>query len=405
MSTSHIGEIMGGPGPRIVFSGPGPGQPVHPPPHITPAATLAPAPMPTTAPAATPQVELVSPAPENIVVAWQELEPPRDAGPELIAATAKVRAQLFTRHREMVLGAVTIPDNLKRNAILQEAMGAFAARLLPITAFSTVFRDVQLAGTGVVAVPYVPLVVAASTDFNPANGYVMGDGTLQSKTVTVNKRKYQPLSFSSDQLRRQPAMALGPLIARKLEKLASDIVADVLSVVTATNYSAASFTGAANTFDSADVADLKGVADVANWPDIGRSLIVKSAYDVNLLKDTGVKAAYAFGSAEPFRMGRVPSIFGFNYHVFENLPANGENLVGIITMPSAILFVSSPIVPDEGVREALNSYDIVRHPETGLVIESRRWGNADFDQSRWVVEANYGFAVGEADALRRAVSP
>lgn len=327
--------------------------------------------------------------------------------PGVLAANANQAGRFYDRHRSRlleVLGAVTVPANLQRNVILQEVMTALARKLLPLTAFSTVFRDVPLEGTNVVTVPYFPLVTDASTDFNSANGYVMGDSTQQEKPVTINKRKYQPISVFSSELSRQPAINLGQIAVQKADKLGYDVFLDVLSVVTAANYGAASFTGAANTFDSADIADLKGVADTANWPDIGRSLIVKSAYDVNLLKDTGVKAAYAFGSAEPIRVGTVPSIFGFRYFVAENIPANAQNLVGFISMPSAILFASAPIVPDAEVRGQLGAYQIVTHPETGVTMEYRRWGNADFDQRREVIEVNYGFAVGEAAALKRAVS-
>lgn len=316
-------------------------------------------------------------------------------------------AAFFQRNRTRLLeavNAVTVPSDLKRNVILQEVMTAFARIIMPLQSFSTVFQNVPLDGTDIISVPYFPLVSAASTDWVAGTGYVMGDGTQQAKNVTVNKRKYQPLSVSSSELARQPAIRLGNLLAANAEKLGYDVWTDILSVVTLANFGAASFTGLGSTFDSADIADLKGVADVANWTPSGRAIVVKSGYDVNLLKDTGVKAAYAFGSAEPLRLGVVPSIFGFAYYVAENIPANAQNLVGFISKPSAILVASSPVTPAEDVRSQLAAYQVITHPELGVSLEYRRWGNPDLDQRREVIEFNYGFGVGEAAALKRMVS-
>lgn len=324
-----------------------------------------------------------------------------------IGRNSVAAAHFFQRNRSRlleVLNSVTVPSDLKRNVILQEVMTAFARIILPLQSFSTVFQNVPLEGTDVISVPYFPLVGAASTDWNASNGYVMGDGTQQTKNITVNKRKYQPLSVSSSELARQPGIRMGNLIAANAEKLGYDVWSDILSIVTLANYGAASFVGAAGTFDSADVADLKGVADVANWTPSGRAMVIKSAYDVNILKDTSIKAAYAFGSSEPVTLGSVSKLFGFAYYVAENIPANAQNLVGFISKPSAILVAASPVAPAEDVRGQLAAYQVITHPELGVSLEYRRWGNPDFDQRREVIEFNYGYAVGESAALKRMTS-
>lgn len=312
---------------------------------------------------------------------------------------AKHRNKLLT-----VLNANTTSANLKRNVILSEILRAFATRITPLRAFSTVFGGIRLEGTDIVSVPYFPLVSTASTDFNQANGYVMGDSTHDAKTVTINKRKYQPIRFNSSELARQPALNLMQIAEIKAEKLGVDVFTDVLSVVTAANFGAAAFTGAANTFDSSDVADIKGVCDVAEWPDAGRSLIVKSAYDINLLKDSTVKSALNFGSADPVQNGSVQKILGFNYYMCNSIPANAENLVGLAAFPSGIVVATSPITPSDEVRNQLSGYELVIDPTTGISFEYRRWGNADFDETREVIECNYGFAVGEAAGIKRLVS-
>jgi|GEM_PF-460919 len=327
--------------------------------------------------------------------------------PQEIQSNAVQASIFYDKHRSRileVLNANTIPAELQRNVTLQEVVRAFARILLPFRAFSTVFSNVPLLGTNKISVPYYPLVTAASTTFVAANGYVMGDSTINAKEITIDKRLYQPIRFDSSELARQPAINMGEIVAAKASKLAFDVFADTFSIVTAANYGASVFTGVASTFDSVDIADLKGVADVANWPMEGRSLILKSAYDVNVLKDASVKAAYAFGSAEPIRLGSIPSIFGLDYYVVNALPSNGENLVGVLMHKSAILFATSPIMPADEVRAQLSAYEVVTNAETGISFEYRRWGNPDMDQRREVIECNYGYEVGEVAGLERLVS-
>lgn len=345
-------------------------------------------------------IEVICPSISNIVDEFRRYASRAADGPEYVQAANTYKSALVREHWK-VLNAISIPDDLKRNVTLQIAMKAFKRRLAPLRAFSTGYSNLPLQGTNIVGVPYFALVTDASTDFNAGNGYVMGDGTQGAKPVTVNKRKYQPLQFSSAEFSRQPALRAGEIVSQKADKLAADVVADVLSLITLENYGAHSFAGAAGTFDADSVADLKGVADVANWPELGRSLVVKSAYDVNLLKDDSVKNAMAYGGSEAIREGKVPILHGFEYHVCDTVPANGENLVGMIAHKSAALVALAPVLPAPDVKV---EYEMVDDPDTGLVLEWRRWGNPDMDQARQVIECNYGFAVGEAAALKRMVS-
>lgn len=311
----------------------------------------------------------------------------------------KIRAKILP----FVMNANTIGSDLKRVVLLQDMVRAFAKQIIQLGAFSTVFRNVQLQGTNEVVVPYYALDTTASTDWNATNGYVLGDTTTSSKKVTVNKRKYQGLSFTSDEFRRQPLFDSSKNMLLKAEKLGIDVFTDVLSVVTAANYGAAVFTGAASTFDTDDIADLRGVANKAHWPQMGRSLFLDSDYETAALKDTSLKNADKAGDSNALRNGQTGRIMGFDVYGNPNLPANGENLKGFISFPSAILVATSPIEPTEDVK-ALTRYEVVADPATGIAFEYRRWGNPDKDETREVVEANYGYVLGEAAAIERLVS-
>lgn len=86
------------------------------------------------------------------------------------------------------LNANTIDSNLQRVVIWHESIRAFARRLLPLRAFSSVFNAVPLQGTGEVVVPYPPLNTGGSTDFEAGAGYTGTPGiTQQAKKVNVSQ--------------------------------------------------------------------------------------------------------------------------------------------------------------------------------------------------------------------------
>lgn len=293
---------------------------------------------------------------------------------------------------------------LQVDIILEAALEAFKRKLLPIRLFSIGYQRNPLAARGdVMKVPYYPLVTAASTDFSAAYDFTSAGPAASTIDIDVDKRKYQPIITTSEELARNnwdPAK----IGAAKGGKLATDVVSDVLSLVTSTNFGAASFTGAASTFDSDDVADLKGVADAANWPMEQRSLCLSPTYETALIKDDSIKDASAYGSADPVLNGLLPRVHGFDVAVSPHIPANSENLVGFIAHPSAIAVGFAPITPAESVMRMLTAYRAVVDPDTGIVIEYRAWGDPDADSHKEVIECNYGYKLAYAAGLKRLVS-
>lgn len=315
---------------------------------------------------------------------------------------AKIINQNFKRLWEYIVNTNTVATDLKRTVILQQMIRAFAIRILPLKAFCSVFNGVRLQGTDKVAVPYFPLITTTSVDFNASNGYDTGVNTnSDAKTVTVNKRKYQRLSWTSSELARQPFMDLGMAALLAGEQLGLDSVNDVLSAVTIANFATVGKSSPAGSFDSDDVIDLMGSADTANWPGAGRSMILNSAYDVNLLKDNAIKSAMNFGDNGPIIDGRITRVGGFQYFKDARVPTNSQNLQGFINFVSAMLVGFAPINPTVEVRAQLTRYEVVTDPETNATFEYRLWGDALKDTSYEVIEANYGYVAGEAAALQR----
>ncbi|MEI6785467.1 MAG: hypothetical protein WCQ21_31630 [Verrucomicrobiota bacterium] len=330
------------------------------------------------------------------------------------AELANQRAMIWSAERLSVLPVLnaaavnTIDASLKRVAILSETVRAFAIRILPLRMFSSVFSNVPLQGTDEVAVPYYPLQTVASSDRTTGNvpTYVFGQASsTSSKKITINKLKYQPLDYSSAEFRRQPFFDAVRLGSMNAEKLAVDVLNDILSVVTESAFGPAAKTTSAASITSDDVVDLRGACNASHWPDQGRSLIVDSSVDDSLQKDSAYKLALNIGTTSVIQEGRFPHLSGFDYAWMPSLPSNGENLIGFAAFASAILSAFAPVEPAPGVRNALVAYEVVTDQATGISFNYRHWGVAMDDRDYQVIECAYGYSAGVPTAIKRIVSP
>lgn len=302
------------------------------------------------------------------------------------------------------MAGTTLDSKLQRDAFLFNAIEAFKETLIAISVFAIAIRNATLEGTNKVIVPYTPLHGTASKNFVAADGYVFDDnGEIQAKELTINKRKYQALAVTSADFRRQPALDTDSLGRQKGARLAKDVILDILSGVTVANFGADVLDTDATAFTKEDVIDLETIADNAEWPEgfDERHLVMKPAYLNNVLKDAVILDQSSYGSLEPIRRGKVREIGGFSAIKTPIIPANAENLVGFICHPSAMLVGMAPIVPEPRVMSKLSRYEQMTDDETGLTLEYREWGDPDLDTGKETLECNYGFAVGEAAALKR----
>lgn len=308
-------------------------------------------------------------------------------------------------------GTNTIDSTLQQDVIMDAILRAFARVLLPVSNFATIFSNIPLRGTGKVQVPYLALDATTPTDWNGANGYVAGDTTNDNKEITIDKRKYLGISYTSTELARQPFLMVEQQMGLKGESLAFAVWKDIWSIVKAASFSVAdaSTLGAglaawpqpAAAMDSAKIIDLQSLADSLNWPTAGRLLFVNTAYDNFLKKDNAFKNAMAFGGSEILRQGMIPSILGFDYATNVNLQDNGENLAGVIAQRNAILVATSPIAPTPEVLRDGTQYSIAVDPQTGIAVEYRSFGDSQKDKTLKFIESNYGYAAGVTANLKR----
>jgi hypothetical protein len=189
------------------------------------------------------------------------------------------------------------------------------------------------------------------------------------------------------------------------EKLAVDIINDVLSVVTAANFGAAIKTAAAAAIVSDDIVDIRGAVNALSWPDVGRSFIMDSSVETALQKDTAYKLALNIGTTSVIQQGKLPTLSGFDMAWMPNLPTNSEKLIAFAAFASGILSAFCPIAPADGVRHQLVAYEVVTDPASGVSLNYRHWGSAQADRDYEVIEAAYGYEAGVANAIKRVCSP
>ncbi len=362
---------------------------------------------------------IISESPRSVISALERTNGPLKAwragsriDPQTIADCAIERANIISANRpilESIWNTNTIDATLKQDVILQDIIRDFANILLPLRAFSTVFQNVPLAGTKTVQVPFYDLDTTASTAFVAGTGYTtIGNTTVDIRPIIVGLgatnggRYFQALSFTSEELNFQPYFNTVQAARLKAEALATDIIADVLSVVTEENFGGAALTKAASIIESDDIAGL--VDDCKSWPRAGRSLFVDTAVHASLLKDPYIKSAMNSGDQQAIREGVIPRIHGFDYYENPNIPSNSENLIGFASFVSAILFASAPCPPIDEVRKAGTMYQVVVDPQTGIAFEYRSFGDNVTDAATRVIECSYGWAKGNGSALKRIVS-
>lgn len=174
----------------------------------------------------------------------------------------------------------TIPSALRRSLILKSAMEAFKHKLISLGLFSTVLRNVPLEGNNEIDIPYIPLATSASKDFDGT--YKFDKGDMESRKITIDRRKYQSLTYTSEEKARQPYFDPVTLGRLKGAKLAEDVLLDILSVITAENFGDAILTRNAADFDTDDIIDLETKIDELEWPDSPRGMLLKSSYMANV---------------------------------------------------------------------------------------------------------------------------
>jgi hypothetical protein len=289
--------------------------------------------------------------------------------------------------------------NLTNTIISRTALEAFVAALTPVRAFCTnISADAAERGDKIKVMNTAAATAAAAF----AGTYAMQDSTAEGLDVALDQHYFVSWYLTDKQIAEQPQLRIEQFGRQKGFQLAKKVLQDVLSLVTAANYGAAAFTGAASGFDADDVADLETTCDEADWPEIGRSLILKPTYHGSVVKDNAVQGTLGVDQSPVLSESRVRRLHNFDLYKSSLIPANGENLVGLAVHPDAMLFASRYLAPQEGADYA--DARALTDAETGITIGFRKWYDKDSGQMRNVLETLWGKLKGNGSACKRLVS-
>jgi len=268
--------------------------------------------------------------------------------------------------------ANTIASELQLTAVLDAARRAFKRTILSVTAFSTVFRNVALQGDDTIAVPYYPLATSDSVTRAETGSYLaLASGTeTESRVITPTRHKMQAISFTSRELARRPAFDPETHGRLKGEKLAYDVIADILSGIRAADFTGETIAaGVAANFDEDDCADLARLAMEAYWPDMGRSLILNPGHYHNLIKQPAIIDGSASGSLEALRDAIVRRVMGFDVYGTPGMLPNNGTAFAVTGADTGDLFTA--------VGHGLAVGDRIRFPAvvggTGLTADTGRY--------------------------------
>lgn len=292
----------------------------------------------------------------------------------------------------------TLDSGLNGTLISQAGLDAFVGAFAPMSAFTTDFDPAPASKSDTIQVPYVP---AASSAADFSGTYTRQDSTLNKRSITLNKHKFVSWYLSDVSMAKSPSATLERFGMQKGYQLAKAVFQDVLSAVTLANFGAAAHTGLAANFDYLDVVDIKDSCDTADMPEAPRSLVLSSSYYNALLKDTIVKDASALGLAAN-QSGALPNLAGFGTYRSSLIPANAQNLVGFAAYPSAIITAMRYLQPNGRSQDGV--YRPVADEKTGITLGYREFYDNDTGNVVAVLECFYGYALGEASALKRIVS-
>ncbi len=285
---------------------------------------------------------------------------------------------------------MALNTNLTRQLFLTAGIRAFLRNITPLNAFSNGIRSTA----GEIMLPWYPLTSTSSTEFVKTTGYVSEEGNAEGVLIEVNKRRYKDLTYSSADVNR---LVYDPSVIgeERGNLLVSDVMTDILSVITADNFANETVCTASN-FDVDALIVLGTMCDDADFPKEGRYLLLNSTYYGNLKKDIKASGGVSVLGVSPF--GTVATLEGFNIVSTKSLPSNVN---GCIVNRNAILTGFAPI---KAMPELNVGYTAMSDPKSGLTLEARTRIDQKLDQVSHTIECNYGYKVGNPDALIRIVA-
>lgn len=280
--------------------------------------------------------------------------------------------------------------NLTR--IAQLTLDTLVTMPIPFSAFTTDFSS-DAVPTGNAITTRFPGSVTVQ---NFANSKATANSSTTARTIELDNYVGVSLGFTDTEMSFSDIKLMDMYIRPTLSGLFENAFADIMALVTASNFSQNTVITAAN-FTATNVANLSANLTSAKVPTAPRSIIVPPTYALTLKTDPAVQASYAYGSPEAIRTGNIPNVYGFNIFEFNGtIPNNSENLAGIALAPQALIMAArQPALPRNWYGEVTSVTD----PRSGLTIQMRDYYDGTEQRTEWCFI--YGTQLGVTGNLWR----
>lgn len=293
-----------------------------------------------------------------------------------------------------------ILTDLKDVRISQAALLPWMTTLLPLNAFSTNFSPEPADKLDTIKVPVVG-APSSSTDFG---GDYTEDSDSQASSISValNRHKYKTVHMTARELATTAFPLLEKLVTTAAQQLAIDVIRDIFSCITKTNFGEPAIPGIdKEDFNYKDIIRIREACAKAKMPLDQRSLILDSSIYSALLADDVVAKSFI----TPLAMNgvieaNVNRLAGFDLFETSALPDNNEELVGFAAHPSSIAIAMRYLEPVATYDEA----GAVTDPTTGLTFGYLRYTDTKSNKVYITLEALYGFTVARAAGLKRIIA-
>ena len=291
--------------------------------------------------------------------------------------------------------------NVNDIKVAQTALQPWMAALLPLRAFSTNFSPEPADKLDTVRVPVVG-APSQSSDF--VDSYTGNpDSTVTVIPVQLNRHKFKTIHVTAREASETALNVLETLVSSAVKQLATDVLQDIFSTITAANFGNPAIAAVAPAnFDYKKVLAIRGACSNAKMPVTDRGLVLDGAYYTNLLGDDVVAKSFIQPVAQPGVVeAQIRRLAGFDMYETVILPDNGEKLVGFASHPSGMAIAMRYLPPVADYDES----GAVTDPETGLTFGYLRFTEIQSNRIFVTVECLYGFMPAIANGIQRIVQP
>lgn len=266
--------------------------------------------------------------------------------------------------------------------------------LAPLRAFSIDFSDEFKEPGETVNVPLISADAVKDWD-DETNNYGTNEGNTDTRPVKINKRKKTGFAVTPSMMANfRPSSWTGKAELNNRE-LAGNVLADICTVVTEANYGKdKKLQVALAAFKRAAIATLRGQIVKAKLIPAKCVLALNPDYFSGLLGDLD---SQVYGGREAVVNGSIPGLLGFRAII----EVAQYNEPGFVCHPDAIAVASRKVIVADTT--PYKEFGAMVEPETGLTMNRVIYTAGATGKTNFNVECNYGYDVGNADALIRLV--